>query len=200
LSCSPLEALSIAHPFSGYVFADVSEPCSESLRRRVGSDPRALVLRGNANGAEVRDAVATLVPRNALVVLYGDQEGLDLRFDTVKFFIDRYPHLDLLLNLPTSGTVRALAAGYDEKAAAMLDHHDPRQLIEGTEAKGASVLEYFCRRLAAEGFDKILSKTIYLRGSHRDLYELLLASRHPLAPKFFSQAVALRDARWEAAS
>jgi hypothetical protein len=104
------------------------------------------------------DTIAQLVPKKALVVLYGDQEGLDLRFETVKFFIDRYPRLDLLLNLPTWGTVRAVTAGYDEKAALMLDHAHPYDLIASVDAaaaKGASVLEWYSRRLAAEGFDQI---------------------------------------------
>jgi three-Cys-motif partner protein len=193
---------SIRRPFDGYVFADLSEGCAESLRRRVAHDPRAHVLCGDANGADLLDKIAQRVPRNALVVLYGDQEGLDLRWDTVKFFIDRYQHLDLLLNLPTSGVVRALAAGYDTKAAAMLDHADPHRLIEGSTAKGASVRDWYRRKLAAEGFDKIEGVTVYLRGRRRELYDLLLASRHPLAPKFFHLAVDLPDdhARWEAAS
>lgn len=195
---SPLEAMRIRRPFDGYVFADLSEPCAESLRRRVGTNPRAHVLCGDANGAELRDKIARLVPRNALVVLYGDQEGLDLQWDTVKHFIDRYGMLDLLLNLPTAGAVRALAAGYDKKAAAMLDHVEPQRLIEGSAAKGASISDWYRRRLAAEGFDKIEGVTIYLSGRKRELYDLLLASRHPLAPRFFAEAVALREARWEA--
>lgn len=196
---SPIEAMRIRRPFDGYVFADLSEPCAESLRHRIGSDPRAHVFCGDANGADLLDSIARLVPRNALVVLYGDQEGLDLQWDTVKYFIDRYRHLDLLLNLPTSGVVRALAAGYDKKAAAMLGHAEPHQILLGSESKGASVSDWYRRRLAAEGFDKIEGVTIYLRGRKRELYDLLLASRHPLAPKFFQHAIALREARWEAA-
>jgi hypothetical protein len=41
------------------------------------------------------------------VVLYDDPEGLDLKWETIKFLIDRYPHLVLLLNLPVAGAVRA---------------------------------------------------------------------------------------------
>jgi three-Cys-motif partner protein len=197
---SPIEAMRIRRPFDGYVFADLSKPCAESLRRRIGNTPSAHVLSGDANGVDVLDAIAGLVPRKALVVLYGDQEGLDLRWDTVKFFIDRYPHLDLLLNLPTTGVVRAVAAGYDTKAAALLGHSAPRELFTGSESKGASVRDWYHRRLAAEGFDKIEGRTVYLRGRRRELYDLLLASRHPLAPRFFNAAVELPndEARWEA--
>lgn len=197
---SPVEAMQIRRPFNGYVFADLSEPCAESLRRRVGNSARADVICGDANSADVLDSIAAIVPKKALVVLYGDQEGLDLRWETVKFFVDRYPHLDLLLNLPTTGVVRALAAGYDTKAAAMLGHSAPQELLEGSASKGASVREWYHRMLAAEGFDKIEGRTIYLRGRRRELYDLLLASRHPLAPRFFNAAVTLPndEARWEA--
>jgi hypothetical protein len=44
---SPLEAMAIPYPFDGYVFCDLSLPCVESLRRRIGD--RAHMLDGNAN-------------------------------------------------------------------------------------------------------------------------------------------------------
>lgn len=185
---SPVEAVSIPQPFHGYVFADLSAPCVESLRRRV-SGTNVHVLEGDANGADLLDRVATIVPKKALVVLYADQEGLDLRWETLKFFIDRYPHLDLLLNLPVTGVVRALAAGYDKKAASMLDHPDPSSLIETDGSKGAPVRDWYHRKLAAEGFDQVYSHPVKIHSRNRELYDLLLASRHPLARKFFAAAV-----------
>jgi three-Cys-motif partner protein len=200
---SPIEALAITNPFHGYVFADLDRRCTESLSRRI--DPRAntYVLEGDANSAALLDEIATIVPRNALVVLYGDQEGLDLNWDTVKYFVDRYRYLDLLLNLPVAGVVRALAAGYESKAAAVLGHAEPHRLVEGvyeTGARGSGIREYYERRLAAEGFDKIEAVTVRLTGRNVPLYDLLLASRHALAPKFFGYAVDIREASWEAAS
>jgi three-Cys-motif partner protein len=187
---SPLEALAIRRPFHGYVFADLDRACTESLRRRIGEHSSVHILRGDANGAELLDKIVSLVPKSALVVLYGDQAGLDLHWPTIKFFIDRYKHLDLLLNLPTEGTVRALAAGYDEKAAKMLDHPAPARLLQTGTPKGASVRDWYRRHLTAAGFDQIEGATIRIRGSSRDLYDLLLASRNPLAPKFFSESIA----------
>ena len=155
---SPLEALAIPHPFHGYVFADLDPRCTGSLRRRLDGEENTFVLDGNANSAELLDQVAAIVPKDALVVLYGDPEGLDLEWGTLKYFIDRYPRLDLLLNLPVSGVVRALAAGYDEKAAAVLGTDNPYEIIvDGwceKGARGAMVREYYERRLAAERFDR----------------------------------------------
>jgi len=73
----------------GYVFADRNQRCTESLRWRVGNDPRTLFPCGNANGADASTQSSTSSRRKSLVVLYGDQDGLDLNFDTVKFLIDR---------------------------------------------------------------------------------------------------------------
>ena len=58
-----------------------------------------------------------------------------------------------------------------------------------TDAKGASVREWYHRKLAVEGFDQIHGVTIKIRSRNRDLYDFLLAGRHPLASKFFAAAV-----------
>ena len=186
---SPLEAMGIPHPFDGYVFTDLNPACTESLRRRVGLAPNIHVLRGDANGAELLDRVTGIVPRNALVVVYADPEGLDLAWPTLKHFIDRYRHLDLLLNLPVTGIVRAISAGYENKARAVLDCPSPRDLIETNGPKGALIREWYSRKLHAEGFDKIHGTTVTQHGRDRELYDVLLASRHPLAQKFFEAAV-----------
>lgn len=189
---SPIDAVTIRHPFDGYVFADLSPACAESLRRRLGHLPHVHVFEADANSAQLLDRIHALVPKNALVVLYGDQEGLDLQWPTIKFFIDRYPHLDLLLNLPVSGVIRAVSAGYERKASAMLDHNAPRLLIDQAgPLKGVAVRDWFCRKLEHEGFRSIEGATINvtLRGQSRWLYDLLLASRNSLGAKFFHQAI-----------
>jgi three-Cys-motif partner protein len=185
---SPLEALSIRNRFHGYVFSDLSNPCVYALDRRIGRAPNVHLLRGDANDqAELLDQIAALVPRHALVVLYGDPAGLHLKFKTLEFFIDRYPRLDLLLNLPTSGLLRAVAGGYNAPAAAVIDHPDPAQLVGYGDGKGDRVRDWYHRRLAAAGFDQIHSKTIYKFGTRIELYDLMLASRHPLAAEFFAE-------------
>lgn len=197
---SPIEALNIRRPFDGYVFCDLSPACVESLRRRVGDRPGTHVLCGDANSAAIHDAIVSIVPRNALLVLYSDPEGLDGAFSTLKFFIDRYPHLDLLLNLPVAGLVRAVTAGYVDKAAAVLDYPNPREAIEPWgPKKGEIVRDYYRRRLEAEGFNQIHGTTVKVTTKNVSLYDLLVASRHPLAKKFFEAAVAASHKRLAAA-
>ena len=189
---SPLDALGIPRPFDGYVFADVNQACVESLRRRVeGSN--VYILQGDANSADVHDRVAAIVPRNALVVLYADPEGLDLFWPTVKYFVDRYPRIDLLLNLPVSGAVRALAAGFSSKAGRVLDHTAPHELLLGAN-RGASVRDWYWRKLEAERFRYIDSVPINLRGTNRALYDLVVASRHERAVEFFQESLGVGPA------
>lgn len=194
---SPVEAMTIPKPFrGGYVFADLNMACVESLRRRV-TVPNAHVLCGDANGEELLEEIAGLIPRNALVVLYGDPAGLDLRWKTLDFFIERYPHLDLLLNVPLAGVVRALSAGYDEKAKYVLGHDDPNQLLEGDGPKAPFVRTWYRHQLEAAGFGYIDTEPVRLTGRSVVLYDVLIASHAALALKFFD--IAFRGGRGRSA-
>lgn len=199
---SPLEALTITRPFHRYIFSDLDPACVESLRRRVGNRNGVHILRGDANSPELLVEIAKLVPpRKSLIVLYGDPAGLDLKWDTVQFFIDRFKHLDLLLNVPITGVVRAVAAGYDEKAGALLGHPDPRALYDAAAAdKGIAYRDWFRRKCAAEGFTQLEAVRVFLRGTNRDLYDLALASRNPLATKFFCEAAGIQPGATHAAA
>ena len=191
---SPLEALKIADPFNRYIFSDLDPACTESLRKRVGNRHGVHVLQGDANSPELLVQIAELVPRDALVVLYGDPEGLHLHWNTLKFFIDRFKHLDLLLNVPISGVVRAVAAGYEEKASAVMNHPQPSALFDaGARDKGVLYRDWYWRNCAAAGFDQIAAFPICLKGTNRELYDLMLASRNPLATKFFRIAAGLPE-------
>jgi len=188
---SPLSAMDIKYPFNGYVFADLDETCVKCLDHRVGGKPGVHVLQGDANAADLHDRIAAIVPRDALVVLYCDPEGLDLHFKTLEYFAERYQRLDLLLNFPVRGVIRALRAGYNEKAGQVLDHEQPEQLIDGVNRQwGPSVRELFARRLSAHGYKHFPSKPIKSYGKNSDQYDLMLASRDPRAEDFFKKAIA----------
>jgi three-Cys-motif partner protein len=189
---SPVEALNIPRRFNRYIFSDLNPRCTESLLRRIGNPHGVYVLRGDANSAELLVEIAQLVPRDALVVLYGDPEGLHLHWKTIEFFIDLYPHLDLLLNVPISGVVRAVAAGYEEKASAVMNHPQPSVLFDArARDKGVRYREWYWRNCEAAGFDQIAAMPICLKGTNRELYDLMLASRNKLASKFFRIAAGL---------
>lgn len=148
------------------------------------------VLDGNANSAALHDQIVNIVPKNALVILYGDPAGLDLEFDTLRFFAERYKHLDLLLNFPVPGVVRALRAGHEGKASKMLNHPAPIELIGPTSGKpGISLRQWFERQLGALGYDQFAAQSIKLHIKNVALYDLMLASRQERAKQFFGEAI-----------
>jgi three-Cys-motif partner protein len=187
---SPVEALGIRHRFDHYVFSDLEPECVDCLNQRVGAELGVHVLDGDANSAALHDRIAAIVPRNALVVLYADPEGLDFDLDTIRYFADRYKHLDLLINFPVRGVIRALRAGYEGKASRVLGHPAPIELIE-KRAKyewGPSVRTWFERQLQNMGYREFETQVINSHNKRSPLYDLVLASRSKRATQFFREA------------
>ena len=148
------------------------------------------VLDGDANAADLHDHIVSIVPKNALVVLYGDPAGLNLNFETLRFFSERYKHLDLLLNFPVPGVVRALRAGHEGKASKVLNHPAPIELIGPTSGRpGVSLRDWFQRQLGVMGYEHFAAEVIKLHAKHVPLYDLMLASREERAKQFFGEAV-----------
>jgi len=186
---SPVEAVGIKSPFDIYVFADLDERCVTALQQRVGERPGVHVLQGNANAADLHDRILELVPRDALFVLYADPSGLHLHFETLRFFADRYKHLDLLLNFPVPGIDRALSAGHEGKASLVLNHPSPVELIgPGSGRPGTSLRQWFERQLGTLGYTEFAAESIKLHAKNVPLYDLMLASRQPRARQFFEEA------------
>lgn len=191
---SPLEALTVTNRFTGYVFADLSETCVDALRERTAGHRDVHVLHGDANSAELLDRIAAIVPRNALVIIYADPEGLDLHFDTLRYFADRYRHLDLLVNVPIAGVVRYLAAGGEARAVPVLGHADPAALLREARGRrfGPDVRVWYQRQLEALGYEHFRVETILLEEKNVPIYDLLLASRHERAAALFDAACEIR--------
>lgn len=186
---SPLEALAIRKLFDGYVFADVSEDCADALDTRVGHLPNVKVLHGNANDPAHRQRVAALIPAHALLVLYLDPEGLELHFDAVRFFAQRFERLDLLINFHLNGVVRYLTAGGRERAVPMLDRTDPEKLIaDGPRRWNTDVRAHHEEQLADLGLKHLKRMCVRTEGTKAALYDLVLASRNPKAVELFEKA------------
>ena len=189
---SPMAALAITNPFTGYVFADLDPLCVESLRTRTASFQHARVLQGDANSAQLLDEIASIVPRDALVIVYADPEGLDFHLPTVRFFTDRYPHVDWLINFPVSGAVRYLRAGHSQRAVPVLGHPNPAELLEKSTTYGPELRVYYQRQLEALGYAHFRTEPILLETKNRLLYDLMLASRHERAADLFDKACSIR--------
>ena len=186
---SPVEAVSIRDPFDHYFFADLDQRCVDSLEARVGGSDKVHVRRSDANDAHLHDEIVALIPKNSLVVLYADPAGLDLHFETLEFFAKRYKHLDLLLNFPVPGIDRALSAGKAEKAARVLGHDDPLELLGPSSGRtGVSLRQWFQRKLAGLEYNHFDAELIRFQDTQTPLYDLMIASRESKAIQFFGEA------------
>jgi three-Cys-motif partner protein len=196
LDGSPLDALHAAKPYSGYVFVEYDAVCAAALRERTRGIPNVHVVEGDCNSAAVHDEIRALVPTNALVVMYADPEDLDdLDFNTVRFFSERYPHLDWLINFPVAGAVRYLTAGREDRAAKLLDHPNPAELLAQCTGRtyGPSLSLYFQRMLEALGHT-CRYETIYLDVRNVPLYDLFFATKDKSgrALDFFDKACGIK--------
>ncbi len=186
---SPVEAVNIESPFDKYVFVDLDPRCVAALKARVDGSDRVQCFEGSANDPAVLDRIVQLVPRRSLVVLYADPEGLDLDFDTLKFFARRYDHLDLLINFPVPGLHRALSANQQAKASRVLNHPAPIELIgPGSSRSRQSMRDWFAGQLSGLGYTEFDSTVIRYEPTQSPLYDLMIASRNPRAIKFFREA------------
>jgi three-Cys-motif partner protein len=190
---SPLDALSIRHPLSGYVFADLDPRLTDALGERVaGHDRNVHVLTGDANSENIRREVFRIVPRDALVTLYLDPEGLELKLATIDAFARHYEHLDLLVNFPVTGLVRYLkaASGRPVLAASVLGIPDPERVVS-TGADRANIRSVFHQHLDELRFVHRSTQPIRTHLTQSPLYDLLCASRNHRAPEFFESAKAI---------
>lgn len=191
---SPLDALNTSKRYNGYVFVEYDPVCAAALRERTRGIPNMHIIEGDCNDAVVHDRIRSIVPTNALVVMYADPEDLDdLDFQTVRFFTERYRHLDWLINFPVSGAVRYLTgdAGAGSRAARLLDYPNPQRLLAECTGRtyGPTFSAYFKRLLQSLGHT-CMYETIYLHHPHVPFYDLFLATKDTtgLAMRFFEKA------------
>jgi three-Cys-motif partner protein len=186
---SPLAALSIKDQFTGYVFVDLDPNCVESLRQRTAGKGNVFVMQGDANASDTLDRITSIVPSDALVVMYADPEGLDFHLNTLQHITLRYRHIDWLINFPGPGVARYLSAGYGERAIRVLNDPNPRRFLAdaGPGRKVATIREVYQRQLEALGF-RTRSEPIYLDRNGVVIYDVFLATKHDRALDFFDKA------------
>jgi three-Cys-motif partner protein len=199
LDGSPLDALKTTKRYNGYVFVEYDATCAAALRERTKGIPNVHIIEADCNLPDVHDRIRSIVPTNALTVMYADPEDLDdLDFQTVKFFTERYRHLDWLINFPFAGAVRYLRGdetGTGERAARLLAHPNPHELLAECTGRtyGPTLSTYFQRLLESLGHE-CRSETIYLDGKNVPFYDLFLATKDKSgrAVDFFEKACGIK--------
>lgn len=198
---SPLRSMKTRVPFDGYVFNDLDPDCRAALAARVAGQPQhADVFGEDVNSPALLRNIFETAPRGALVSVYADPEGLELHVDTLLALAAHYPRVDFLLNFPASGIARAIlgeqrravvmgGSPNHSKASSALNVSDPTSLV-GTPAQTRfAIRTTLGKELRAAGFELSPAKEIRLAGGST-MYELLVASRSPLALKYFAEATA----------
>lgn len=203
---SPMEALSIEKPFGRYVFGDFDDECADALRERVRREhptADARVLCGDANDRAHLDRVCALVDPTALVLAYLDPEKHNLHLSTIDFLTRRFDHIDVLINLPVSTIHRVLGLarrqleiGEAARAEANLQdvrlalgHPDPLALLGEVDLRGTDAIrDCYDEQLRSMGLEHIARRTVCQNGTARELYDIVLASRHPMAVRLWDRA------------
>jgi len=146
-------------------------------------------MQGDANAPDTLDRITSIVPQDALVVMYADPEGLDFHLPTIRHFTDRYRHLDWLINFPAPGIARYLGAGYDERAIRVLGDPDPRRFLADARKgrKVSTMREVYQQLLESLGY-RTRSEPVYLDRNGVVIYDVFLATRHDRALDFFDKA------------
>jgi three-Cys-motif partner protein len=174
---SPLDVLTIPHPFTGCVFVEYEEECAHALGVRTAAYPKATVLQGDCNDELLLDRIRQIIPEDALLTIYADAEDLDdVNFDTIKYFTKRYGHVDWWINYPGPGAARYIRAGGESRAVPLLGHDNPRQILEvGDGAYAVRLLAWYRANLENLGY-KVAHETIF-GDKNSALYELVFATR-----------------------
>lgn len=186
---SPLEALAIQQPFDRYVFSDFSGVCAKALTARIGSRPNVEIVRGDANDVQHLEKVCDLLDPKALVIAYLDPAKPNLHFSTVRHLASRFQYIDFIINLPFSGIHRSMAAGGYKLPKLMLNHSEPKELLDSTEGKSAqNIRDHYDEQLKALGLIHIARRCVRTVPTNSPLYDIVLASRHPLAVELWDKA------------
>lgn len=193
---SPLQALGIASPLDHYVFSDSSDICIDALRTRIAALraespglPTTDVLAGDANDPEHLKRVCSRINPRALVVAYLDPAKPNLHFATVRWLVERFQYLDLIINLPVSGIHRSLAAGGVEGPRLMLNHPEPTDLLRPDEGSTADAIRaHYDEQLRGLGLVHIARRCVRTIPMNSPLYDIVLASRKATAVELWEKA------------
>jgi three-Cys-motif partner protein len=181
---SPLIAASASPGFTHHVFVDMDSRCTAALEDRLAG-LGATIITANSNAPETIAEVRAAVPRrHCLSLALLDPQGCTLHLETIRALTDDRP-MDLLINLPIHSLYRCLAANYWHVLDDVLGPNWPKNPPGGVPGWRAAIRQHFRDELGEFGYKHFSAKEV--RGEKRNgrLYDFVLASRHPLARRFF---------------
>ena len=205
---SPLLALNVKYPFSGYYYSEIDPQLKEVLEKRCSASPLFNSLHfyeGDAN-----DVVKIIVRRihqfspNSLNLAFLDPEGLELEWSTVAELAKL--RCDLIIYYSQGGFERNIKGFFesnrDTRADLFFGTRDWKKIYEPwytkTETSGLhrDLIDYYKERLKNLGYVRVeqsdeISTEPLIRSTKKNapLYRLIFASKHSLGEDFWRKII-----------
>ena len=155
--------------------------------------------------ADCNDAliqIKAFIPHSSLVLIFIDPTSMQIDFSTICDLANYFQHLDMIINFPRQAIVRqyrhALGnMGNQGNFDKYFGTNDWRQHLQNHSSltPGGILLNLYKDQLGTLRFKDInhTRNSVLIRGPKNiPLYELVFASRHPLAYKFFNASVSIK--------
>jgi len=208
---SPLLALTVSPPFTGYYFADLDRESLTLLRERCSVSPQyrqVQFLEGDSNELvrrivdEIKAVDSRRLPDqwSSLNLAFLDPAGLDLHWETVAALAELYT-MDLIIHYPQGGLNRYAGAAsgseYPNKIDLFFGGMEWRAIYAeglklGMGCDHRRLMDLYKSKLQALGYQEVfrddeVGDEPLMRNARRNapLYRLLFASKHPLGSRFW---------------
>ena len=201
---SPLLALAVPYPFTGYYFVDCESSSTETLSKRlanIAQPEQVHIITGDCN--VVVDGIVARLRRteeHSLNLAFLDPEGLEVHWATVAK-LATVRRMDLIINYPEGSLNRAMRKSSEQTGETAVDRffgsrawrsiHADWQSGQ-SRAKHRQLIDLYRRQLQDSGYGEVresgeLSSEPLVRNTQRNvpLYRLLFASKHPLGETFW---------------
>jgi three-Cys-motif partner protein len=197
---SPIRALQADPPFSRVILVEESIKLVEALRARTEAwADRRQIIEGDCNDQSIIDGIRARTPASHLVMVFVDNLGLDVTFETLKILtLNR--RMDLVITLQVSDLVRntgqVLSGSQD---AARFDRFfgsaDWRMVVQEFERRKrtehdlpTALTSFYLERLRTIGYSSAAQLHVLMKNDRNaPLYRLILAGKHPKAAEFFEK-------------
>lgn len=208
---SPLLALTVKHPFTGYFFVDADPTNASALRSRCDASSlkdRVQISTGDCN--VVIDEIVSELKKseaNSLNLAFLDPEGLELQWSTVAKLAS-IRKMDLVINYPEGGLNRMMPKAVDIPDETAVDRYfgtaQWRDIYQQWQVLGhgsvhGQLIDLYRDQLKQIGYveirrsDEVGDEPLMRNTQKRaPLYRLLFASKHPLGEKFW-HSITRRD-------
>jgi len=193
---SPLLALGTRPPFTHVVLVEQAKPLVAALHARVARvSPSAAVsiIEEDCNDATVIERIRAAVPARALTVVFVDMLGLDVPLATLAALTRGQRSMDLLLTFQTSDLRRNVrdsleSDGEGRRVDSFFGCQDWRLLARQPGDLIEPLTQLYERQLGSIGYPHVgRSRDVMKNSRNVEQYRLLLASRNPRGPDFFTK-------------